>query len=310
MVRRVHIAALLVVGMLAVGAATPVGADSYDPPPVISTVSVLGPYQSGGAGSVGGTSRVRASLSPIYWKSITSIGSGYPGFAGLSSGVPCDPVTNIWMQHYQVGDPIPPNFTGKSWVAELMNRVTGASEGELRFGCSPTGTPSSEPNQVPSIAEFDFALADVLKASEPSFSPSRRALTGLEFRVWGTGTGDNHTDVPAVVDGWTSTAHVDRLGYRIKIRDVSEPSNVKTLVDETVSSMGDEHNPALRYTFQHTGTVEVTVSTTWNVTSSQLAGNSLGVSVATTVSPMGEILLERTARFQVIQVRSALVNRS
>lgn len=304
MLRRVHIMFVLSVSALLGVAPLEAAAQQYDPPPVTSSVTVLGPYPS-----VGGTSgiRVKANLSPVYWRSIESPVN--PMLGQLASGTPCNPATGDWLQNYSASEPIPPEFSGRSWWADLLNRASGEVL-DTTFGCAHASTPGPPANAAPSYLDFDQALAsaNVLTASQPSFSPSRRALTGLEFRVWGTASGASAADVTASVDGWSSTAHVERLGYRILIRDLTRGT---VLLDRTVNSVGTADDPAVRTTFERTGRIEVTLSTRWNVTSSQIAGNSGGVAVQTTVSPMGEILLQRSAQFDVIQVRSALVkNRS
>ena len=319
MVRRVRILFLLSTTVFVVLVAIPAGAEEHDPPPVKSSVTVLGPPEGGatggGTGSSGGV-RVSAKLSPVYWRHVEgSITNA--SIAVVASGIPCDPVTGIWMQHYVSGVVLPANYTWISRVSELIERSTRNVLGTKAECVAPPrpGAPAqSLPKDSPSYATLNgelvheaLATGNVMKASQPSFSPTRRALTGLEFRVWGSEAGPATADVTAEVDGWTSTAHVERLGYHVVIRDLTRD---KVLLDTNVSSVGTASDPAVRYTFQRTGRISVTLTTRWNVTSSEISGNTAGYTVRTTVSPMGEIDLERTAVFNVIQVRSALVKNS
>ncbi len=289
----------VVVALVVVGVGAP--EEPYAPPPVTAAVAVEGPIQQGGGGG-----RVATTKSIFYWTAADSDADPRFGVPALA-GVPCNPATGETIPGWVQGDPIPPEFLGRAQLVVLMNRISGSSTGEYDFYCAAPGAGITRV-AAPSVgAVLSSLTATNLAASEPSFSPSRRALTGMEFRVWGTDTGPIERQVSSTVEGWSVVATVRRSGYTVSIRDVEGGA---LRFEQTVSDLGTAEFPGVRYLFEDTGRVVVTVTTTWEVTSSVLRGTPGTRLLSATVEPLGTVALVRQATFDVIQIRGALTTGS
>lgn len=285
--------------------------EEFAPPAVVADISAAGPpSQPGSSVGSGGSGRIRTSLSPTYWKLLPYLGENAAASANTVAGLACVAKPNgdaglqvpaaSMQQLEETGLPI-----GEIQILQLTERSTGESLGTTRYLCVADSAIAPR-GSVPSIWTFLQAIAsdELLHAATPSFSPSRRALAGMEFRAWGTDSGPSSGSVTASVNGWSVQANVQRLGYRFTI---TEPSSGRVLFETVTTNLGDEQHPAFRYTFQKSiPTVSVQLSTVWNVSQSLIRGSDLGSPVNASVTPLGEVSLDRTASFEVIQLRSAL----